>query len=872
MPHADLGENVLAQKTVPGDTDFQAQTVKFLDTHPGFAVQTESEEDILTKDAFPQDVPLDKFFGRPVRIQDFVWNVNGLTDFEFNPWLAFFTNSRVLARISNYRMMRANLHVKVMVNGTPFHYGRTMMTYNPLPTTDGYTRTRTGIIEDAIAGSQRPHIWIDPTNSQGGELVLPFFWNQDGLDLGTARFQDLGVINLITTNTLQHALGKSSPVHITVYAWATDLKLSIPTQVDVGAVSPQAEYSKGPVSRAATAAASAAQLFTEAPVIGKFMKATEIAASSAAQISSLYGYSNPPQLETNNVRPVLKSNLATSSGLDEVTKLTLDPKSETTLDTRLLGLKGDDEMVITAVACRESYLTTFPWNIAAGDNTRLFSIVVDPCVRAMRSEEMHFPACCFATMPFKYWRGSLKYRFQVVCSKYHKGRLAITWDPVSDISSTVNFETNTNYTTIVDISDTTDFTIEVGWGQTTPYREHFPVFFANSETPVSQSAMFANAALNYVSSSVDYGNGVLSVYVLNELSVPDNTVDANISVNVLVSAGDDFQVSAPCSTYLNMIRTTNASEPKDIITVEPEPQAEIVSSAPPEETQRYDSAPAMSSTVDVLGPTSQNPSRTDLYFGENIVSFRQLLKRYVLSEYISLDVDGLTVGVNVFARCGREAMPAEPMYAVTSKGATLDVIGTGPSLFYYAVMTPMRYLTLGYGGWRGSIRQGILGDLADNSWGALTRNSPTYISWRTGACANYLNASTATDWWWPPDRNQYYGATYDNEGMSGTAVLSPLVNPFVTVEVPYFTPYKFAPAKQLPRFTQDITTAVHDDLAVEPGKTYFEMTRTVRLGLDNNHLPTHARYVAAGEDFNLFYYLGPPVFFATRRNPSAPPA
>jgi hypothetical protein len=219
-----------------------------------------------------------------------------------------------------------------------------------------------------------------------------------------------------------------------------------------------------------------------------------------------------------------------------------------------------------------------------------------------------------------------------VCSKYHKGRLAVTWDPVSDVSATTNFETNTNYTTIVDISDTTDFTIDVGWGQTTAYREHFPIFPPNSGTPVAQGDMFDTTALTYASTSLSYGNGVLSVYVINELSVPDDTIDADISVNVFVSAGEDFQVAAPCSTFLNQIFTTDIAFPKDVRL--PEPQAEIISASDPEETQRTDSAPAVSARLDTLGPLSKDVALNDFYFGENIVSFRQLVKRYSTAEFL----------------------------------------------------------------------------------------------------------------------------------------------------------------------------------------------------------------------------------------------
>nr|ULG00092.1 MAG: hypothetical protein 2 [Salisharnavirus sp.] len=777
--------------------------------------------------------------------------------------------------------MKANLRVKIMVNGTPFHYGRLLASYTPLPNDDGYTQTRNGIVEDAVAATQRPHIWIDPTNSQGGELLLPFFWYENGIDLPIADFDALGRIDFLTINTLKHALGKTSSVHITVYAWAEDVHFAIPTQVNIGSISPQAEYTKGPVSRAATTVATVADMLGSAPTIGVFAKATSIAASSVAKISSLFGYSNPPKLEYNMVRPSMKPNMATSSGLDDVTKLTLDPKSETTLDTRLLGLTGQDEMTVNSIATRESFLTTFSWPITATTDDRLFASIVDPCLRANRSGagglEMHFPACCFAAMPFKYWRGTMKFRFQVICSKYHKGRIAVSWDPVSDLAALAGFETQTNYTTIVDISDTTDFTVEVGWGQTTSYREHLPVMLPNSSVAIPQTTMFNTSALAYNSSTVEFGNGVVSVFVLNELAVPDDTIDADVSINVFVSMADDFQVAAPCSTYLNMLRTSTAALPKTVVV---EPQAEIVTAS--EESQRYDSQPGFAPTVDTVGPCTAHDNLNDFYFGEVILSFRQLLKRYVMAELVNMSVWNIDpeypAGAPIIARCAREAMPFEPMYCNTNIGETFDVrpVEGGTSLFAYAFMTPIRYLTLGFGGWRGTLRQQLVDACLPYEYiGASKFNTtPISASWRTGACANYTNASNVFNFLLPGAKGQYYAAYWDNEGMSGTAITQRDVNPTLTVEVPYFTPYRFAPAKKLPRFTADVTTSINTALPVEQGKTYFEMVRQSSVLVydapeGSPNFPTLHRYVAAGEDFNLFYYLGPPVFFASRVMPAA---
>jgi hypothetical protein len=83
--------------------------------------------------------------------------------------------------------------------------------------------------------------------------------------------------------------------------------------------------------------------------------------------------------------------------------------------------------------------------------------------------EIAMPSLAYASMPFQFWKGTIKYRFQVCSSSFHKGRLKFVWDPFG--TPTIAAEYNTAYTQIVDISEANDFTIEVGWGQTTPWRQ-----------------------------------------------------------------------------------------------------------------------------------------------------------------------------------------------------------------------------------------------------------------------------------------------------------------------------------------------------------------------------------------------------------------
>ena len=91
------------------------------------------------------------------------WNTNGILSASFNPWKQFLTNKRVQNRLANFKLLKCDLRMKVVVNGNGFQYGRALVAYWPL---SGYDQLSTHTALDPIdltQTSQLPHIFVDPT-------------------------------------------------------------------------------------------------------------------------------------------------------------------------------------------------------------------------------------------------------------------------------------------------------------------------------------------------------------------------------------------------------------------------------------------------------------------------------------------------------------------------------------------------------------------------------------------------------------------------------------------------------------------------------------------------------------------------------------
>lgn len=835
-PHSDeISQEVAEPKS-------QHQNVMFSDVHPGYLTSIESTTDDVRDAPFLEDASLDQFFSRPIKVKEITWPTSATFLEEFNPWKEYFENTRVINRISNYKLLTATLKVKITINGTPFHYGRALASYNPLHRVDSLTKVRPLLLLDFVSGTQRPHIWIDPTNSQGGEMSLPFFYWKNALDIVGSDWDDMGLLSIAPLNLLAHANGADSPCTINVFVWAENVKFAIPTSINPGEIEPQAdEYqATGVLSKPASAIASVAKALGKIPLFSPYARATEMGATTMANIASMFGYCRPVDIERHVYRTFLKNDLAVCNGKDDVQKLSVDAKQELTLDPRTVGLGNVDELSINYIAARESWIEKFFWQTGDPSEKKIFSILVDPMIHRAFSDnpgiERSFPATAFATIPFQKWRGTLKFRFQVVASKYHKGRMKIVYDPTGAISDEAEY--NTAYTTIVDISDTTDFTIECGWGQATTYRDHCGFR--------PQGQMFGTS-LAYTSHTNSYGNGVISAYIVNELTVPDTTIPNDIEINCFISAGDDFELAMPTSEFLSQLRLVNSQDlPRDVV-----PQAE---EAPPEETQKMDSAPLMAPTLNVVGNTMPTMDNTNLiHFGESIRSFRTLLKRYYLHEALIGDAPGTNGNITAMVHV-RPNMPLEPGYTVTGG----DIVRPAESGdYYYAQMTLLRYISLAYGAWRGAIRWNH-----DSSMFVVPNKNLRSGSVRVSRNVGDLIPSSSTFQGTGLDGDSADGQKYwcdlfqlsnVNNGHTLASVQYASIN---STEIPYYSELRFTPSKQIARFDRPMINWP---------------SHTVSAVADLEEMSNIVSSCAAGEDFSCYFFLGAPIFFTEASFPPGPP-
>jgi hypothetical protein len=246
-----------------------------------------------------------------------------------------------------------------------------------------------------------------------------------------------------------------------------------------------------------------------------------------------------------------------------------------------------------------------------------------------------------------------------------------------------------------------------------------------------------------------------------------------------------------------------------------------------------------------------------IHFGESIQSVRQILKRAMLHEVLTIQLVG--VSAQRAYTWFRTMYPFYTGYTDDLPTPSSIVVPTNFGNYLFANMTHINYFGCGYNGWRGGIRYHV-----DTGFGSPASTwMASYISPDAGIPAGYemnsqsdwnLNAAPYFRWTIKP-----IGSTTDiraNKANSlknhptsanGSVRWNPEPNRICSFECPFHSEYRFG-----------LTKVDRIDLA----RPYAPCLRIDTTTVTSTSQPSYAfKHVSAAEDFQLLFYTGPPVFY-----------
>jgi hypothetical protein len=775
----------------------------------------------LDKVASKQKVPaeLGDFFKRPTFIHSYRWTENSAPGYKnsFKPWALFFNQTNVKAKMQGFGLVRAKLRLKFMVNGSPFYYGKIGAFYRPYQRALYDPTLSVGLRQILI--SQLPHVWLDNQSTSSEEMVLPFLCPNNFLPTEIADLEDFGEVDLWQFAALRSANGISSEgIDITVYAYCEEFELAALTNKAV--LQSNKEYvPNGQISGPASTVASVASGLKDVPVIGPYMTATETAANMVSSVANFFGFTNVPNVKDVEPMKPVPFQLASSSISEPVMKLSLQPKQEIAVGSEYCGGSSEDELSIEKLLSRESFLCGTLWATTAAQNDVLFKSQVTPCLYEFDATPKcvgHTPLSYWSCL-FEYWRGSIIFRFKVVRSPYHRGRLNINWDPKAIYSSDVPDIGNImTMNVVLDLDETDEVEVEIPYVQAKTFLK---CITANWGFPTTRT--WENSSATPAWNTGEH-NGNISVSVLNRLTAPEATSD--VDVLVFVRAGKNFEFAAPCEVNPNW--THNGSE----------------------------NTVLQSNKVYQLGDTSLDSDTYREVFGEKIVSMRELLHRSTLSFVLTPNTVAGGASFNFNTPIKRYPLPP----GFYNNGWYNATGSSGDKPYNFSRMTHINWVLPVFVGYKGSVNVTI-----------NVRTQSTYLD-RIEICRrntiqsvqpeerrprfySVLDTATTNDRAKLLNSNSWWG----HDGLSGMALTNQKTNSGLVANLPYYSRSKWLTTEPERQYS-------NDDIISDSQNDWFDFQ--VDIARNSSTIPFNGVFFyvfyATGPDFDVVFNLGcPPVYY-----------
>lgn len=828
-----------------GSTDqTSSETLTFLDGQVGDVDVVSPFNNPIVISGSSDKTSLEKFLGRPTLIDTRTWSTSdsiGYLGATLEPWYQFLNNTVIKNKLQNYAFLRGTLHLKFVLNATPFHFGLLRTAYQPnvnaADTGDRKSAIRTNTVSVnpyIVPLSQLPGSWLHPADNAGGELVIPFFKTSNWMKLNVKEpAKTMGSLYYYVTAPLGVASATGSPtLTLDTFAWLEDIHLNCSTaELTLQA---KDEYD-GPISKTASAVAGIAHGLEDVPIIGQFARATSIGAGAIASIASMFGFTNTPIIDGVPARiPMPGPHIASAEISAPIQKLTLDPKQELSVDPTLHGIPAGDELCIQTIVSKESALTTTTWSTTDTVGTVLFNANVGPQMfnsvsivdgsSVQQALRVYHTPLSYVGMMFQHWRGDIIYDFDIVCTKFHKGRLKIAWDPLGSGGGSALAE-NTVFTTVLDIGETNRASFRVPYHQAFSWLRNRGISRVNwstgSSLPVTDT----------------YDNGLLLVSVLTPLMSPVSP--QTVYIKVSVRAAENFEFANPKS-FLGDSSTT------------PPPSFFAV--------QSKDEVDTESQVVPLGDDGVMHPHRYAMHFGEQVVSLRNLLHRMSIYDTCT----PFNQAATKFSWFGKSYSKLPPMYGYDPAGLSSvnKLLVAGTAAFNCTPTHPIIYIGMMYAGMRGGINYtaNIGADLypyvGDIRVQRIT--DTTSAANRRGRTTSNLNTGTNSS-----VTSRFINNTFGS-GIGGAAFTNSQTNGAVSWNYPHLAGTNF--------LYTDPYAAISGNANDQSDQECVFMEILVKQAAANTvtDLLTITTYAGTGVDFTCLWWLCCPTLDYYTSNPVAP--
>jgi hypothetical protein len=689
------------------------------------------------------------FLKRPILVGVIPWttvNAAGTVIGTYDFPNVFFANAMYASKLTNFYGFRATTKLKLVGNAERFQQGRVMLSWFPQAAinTAKYAQSMTQV----IYANQLPHVEFDCSTDTDVELSCPYVSPMTHYDI-TSGSSPFGTASVMVYSPLVSPTGSVSTM-LQVWAYCDDIDLSFPARPHSSSVvktrrkiarysggdSSQAEANsatKGVISTILGGVSMSLGALTSVPSLMPYVSPLSWMVETARVSALALGYSKP-----NNSEPASKManthfhQMTNVNGVDQSINLGLFA------DNQLAGIPNfcattADEMSLNFVNQVPCYYFGTTWSLS--DNVETSKLLVGNCPDSFHQTDTYFGVSYIHPTPlyymsslFTYWRGSITYRFKVIKTEFHTGRLLFSFDPGASAGAFTLTNTSGIYREVFDLRLANEFVVTVPYVSNTPYK------------------------------SVYDSTGAVSLIVETPLRAPA-TVSSSVTILVEVCGGPDYELAIPKPSALTPVIPGLSSGPgfagvlevPALPSIEEEvlsPQAlgeDSVTSAT--ESSQLSSHESLTGEIDSGGIL---PSA--LCIGERILSIRQMLKRF---QIYSSPYTGALQG---------------PLYTMSPNQIRINQFPSPTGLSVRSPVDYVDYLGLLFGYRRGSVR------IKHCVWPTFPNNSySTQFKYKAFRLKNSTILQGATP-----------STTYDLVDMLGHAATTEIATGGIEVQCPHY--------------------------------------------------------------------------------------
>ncbi|APS85757.2 polyprotein [Biomphalaria virus 2] len=806
---------------------------------------------------------LNRFFQKPQRVGTYKFTTTQLQGDVLKvislPGV-FFKIDQWANIVNTFTFMRYKPVIRVQLNGNKFCAGRLIVYGVPFSLTPTEIYPTTNKNMTGYTGFE--HAFLDASSNDTCTLTLPWVYPREWMNIATQPLSSRTTISnlymhsnsatvtpynsaithsfrIAVFNPLQVGTGAPTEINVTVFLHLEDMDICVPSVYKTSAQGGSQSYVTQNINNWEKVAS---QTLPTQIVGDKYDFKSDLKVSTMDKPN----YTISPDYFVRRALGYMSHGV----NIEHLERLALYPNGVSTANERDFGTSMD-EMDLKYLTSKYTYYNsgTISTTDVTGTVLKYYPITPyilpsptaqpAPLLTALNNQSWcppgdHYqiPLLSYVSMPFNFWGGSLKYRFDFITNAFVTAKVyaAIIYGTYAANTVTTGIEPTSalGYTFEVN-ADNKTFEIDVPYVADTPWKR-----IAHGQVATSGGTTVNVSYDDFIND--ECCTGQIALYVVNPLSVPAG-LPTSYTFNVFIAGGPDYR--------LNYVSRANTAWVPIAQGIDPNPGTDL----------------------SFLG---QALYKTDMgVMSEVYTSIKDLLKRY---HHVNTSFD----------KIGGAGTDISQMYTTSTVIPISSLITPFTSSNSFNINNASTvfnwYLAL-YRVWRGSLRFKICVELENETEGVqLVPNitvdyMPDTQRLFSGSRSEVMganNESTGPNSSFSTTLKTIYNTTHH-----GPRSIANSGAPFVEIEVPFVYPNRVAP---VPMTGPDGVANL--DMALPPtNRSYTFANMTNNFGsliinypkLPNSYLCTTRIYMAAGDDFRVGCQVGQPLITYGGSNESSIP-